>query len=436
MCSLVSLNIGTASLPSTAMAPKQMKRPSAARPKSRTARKAAKAEGVVPRAARPFALFVKKNSRLPKGSGKADYQDELRRLGTEWRSLSSADKDQYSQQSLKQFERQRRSYRAAGFSVRRPQCPSNADPGLREGPEEEDKVCEAGASDGSISFAFPGYFTIGTLGSGGHSTVMSVVCKETGRRCALKMFKNSHGAEDDMRVEVLIYERLAAEASPAQQALFPLFLGAHAADPYPYMILEQWGETVSDMVLRTGGRQDVCAHAIALQVRCAVRCLHSLKILHLDISAKNVLWLEGAQAAKLTDMGMAESLENPKVRFEMYTTEPYRPPEFFHAEGDLSQVMTPGCDIWSYGILLHHVTAGDYLMRPLRRQSSFSETIRQWMVSHRLLGQQSLQVVESGARLQARLQMSGVFGPCILRACAPKPKDPVLPDHGDFHFTN
>ena len=231
MCSLVSLNIGTASLPSTAMAPKQMKRPSAARPKSRTARKAAKAEGVVPRAARPFALFVKKNSRLPKGSGKADYQDELRRLGTEWRSLSSADKDQYSQQSLKQFERQRRSYRAAGFSVRRPQCPSNADPGLREGPEEEDKVCEAGASDGSISFAFPGYFTIGTLGSGGHSTVMSVVCKETGRRCALKMFKNSHGAEDDMRVEVLIYERLAAEASPAQQALFPLFLGVPCGRP-------------------------------------------------------------------------------------------------------------------------------------------------------------------------------------------------------------
>ena len=202
------------------------------------------------------------------------------------------------------------------------------------------------------------------------------------------------------------------------------------------MILEQWGETVSDMVLRTGGRQDVCADAIALQVRCAVRCLHSLKILHLDISAKNVLWLEGAQAAKLTDMGMAESLENPQARFEMYSTEPYRPPEFFHAEGDLSQVMTPACDIWSYGILLYHVTAGDYLMRPLRRQSSFSETIRQWMVSHPVLGKHCLEVAESGARLQARLEKAGVFGPCILRACAPKPEDRVLPDHGDFHFRN
>lgn len=63
--------------------------------KHAAARQAALKQGVVAKAARPFAMFVKCNYRVAKGQPPKQHQDEMRRLSQAWRSLGDKGKEAF-----------------------------------------------------------------------------------------------------------------------------------------------------------------------------------------------------------------------------------------------------------------------------------------------------------------------------------------------------
>ena len=87
--------------------------------------------------------------------------------------------------------------------------------------------------------------------------------------------------------------------------------------------------------------------AIATQLRRAIKALHDVEFLHLDIKPSNVLWVPQERALFLTDFGMAEHVSREKRRsvYDEYVTPPYRPPELWrtkgadHAQGALTKAV-------------------------------------------------------------------------------------------------
>ena len=136
------------------------------------------------------------------------------------------------------------------------------------------------------------------------------------------------------------------------------------------------------------------SRAIALQLKAAVRGLHSLQILHLDLKTSNVLWCVVRRELKLADFGMCEYIPGygPSIRFPMYVTASYRAPELWHtAQRNLSKWLGPAVDLWSFGCILYEVAVGKILMRPLRNNLRGCEnTIKEWCQQWQSL-QKSLQ---------------------------------------------
>ena len=102
-----------------------------ARPKRRpTVRMQAVAEGMAPRACRPFALFVKSNTRLRKGASKSEHIEEMKRLGKAWKQLPLAEQDEYRRKSQDLFREQRETLRMQGVRMR-------CRPAAEEPPQDE-----------------------------------------------------------------------------------------------------------------------------------------------------------------------------------------------------------------------------------------------------------------------------------------------------------
>ena len=79
--------------------------------KACTHRHVAVTEGVAPKARRPFALFVRENNEVEKGSSRLAFAAEMRRLGAMWASLPDADKAKYRERCLEEFAKQRQALR-------------------------------------------------------------------------------------------------------------------------------------------------------------------------------------------------------------------------------------------------------------------------------------------------------------------------------------
>ena len=104
--------------------------------------------------------------------------------------------------------------------------------------------------------------------------------------------------------------------------------------------------------------------AIATQLRRAIKALHDVEFLHLDIKPSNVLWVPNTRELFLTDFGMAEHVSREKRRsvllYNEYVTPQYRPPELWGAKGDdhIQGALTKAVDYWSFACVVLEVTVG------------------------------------------------------------------------------
>ncbi len=65
--------------------------------------------------------------------------------------------------------------------------------------------------------------------------------------------------------------------------------------------------------------------------------MHGAGLAHLDVKPANMVLDTARMSMRIIDMGMTEQWigeELPKLRYETYVTELYRPPELFHDDCD------------------------------------------------------------------------------------------------------
>src|SRR5439155_5868027 len=124
----------------------------------------------------------------------------------------------------------------------------------------------------------------------------------------------------------------------------------------PYIVLEYVpGETLKDIIRREGALQIAQAIAYAIEIARALGAAHERLIVHRDVKPQNVL-IGAEGGAKITDFGIARSLteEGLTMAGRVLGTTDYVSPE-----QALGQPVTGQSDLYSLGIVLYEMLAGE-----------------------------------------------------------------------------
>jgi serine/threonine protein kinase len=212
-----------------------------------------------------------------------------------------------------------------------------------------------------------------------------------------------------------MYSEIGSHETAKASRFFLNPVGFNVDSPMPWTAFPHGGLSLRECLQR-GRLDDVAAMAVTAQLVMAVGHLHRMGICHLDIKASNVLWSLDDSALKLVDMGMAERIPVTNPRFEVYVSEPYRPPEVWAAASRhmMLVALTPAVDVWSVGCLVFEVVSGKCLMEAIKR-TSIRAAVQLWCAAHARSDQQQLVSVQL-ARVHARWQR---FVACC---CAPAPE--------------
>ena len=400
----------------------------------KTVRAAVIRDGGAPKARKAFALFVKDYSRAEKGQPRSVFAAEMQRLGKQWRSLPQEEKKKYELLSRREFAEQQAALKMHGaYQAPRRSAKQQAARDQAEGASRMTKPLKANKL-GTYQLT-PTSSGTSTLGAGSYGKVMYAQ-GEDGRRFALKVFSKSDG-EEDLRQEASRYEHLQKTLQLEDQCWFPTLADSFPdAEPMPWFVLTFGGVSLAEVLQRRGAQPTAETWSMATQLRSALRALHKVELLHLDLKPSNILWCSELGQLKLTDFGLSEFVRkengkeaSPSPRFTCYVTANYRPPELFDAMPEaLSKLLTPAVDMWSWGCVVFEVASGVMLMSPINRCHSLKNTVRCWCSAWPYISKPAVTRAEHGQAeaaatwLRARAGRAGPWTRAVLGACSPDPK--------------
>ena len=192
------------------------------------------------------------------------------------------------------------------------------------------------------------------VGSGGMSSVYRALDRLLERNVALKILHPHYG--DDAEY----VERFRREARAVAQLSHPnivTVIDRGEADGRQFIVFEYIdGESLKQLVDRTGPLPARRAIELGLQVADALAFAHQAGLVHRDVKPQNVLVTEDGEA-KVTDFGIARSLDVEHGVTQTGTvlgTSNYLSPE--QARG---QTITPATDVYSLGVVLYELLTGE-----------------------------------------------------------------------------
>jgi serine/threonine protein kinase len=192
------------------------------------------------------------------------------------------------------------------------------------------------------------------VGTGGMSSVYRAVDTLLERNVALKILHPHYGDDPEY------VERFRREARSVAQLSHPnivTVIDRGEADGQQYIVFEYVdGESLKQLVDRTGPLPARRAVEFGLQVAEALAFAHNAGLVHRDVKPQNVLVTEDGEA-KVTDFGIARSLDVEHGVTQTGTvlgTSNYLSPE--QARG---QTVTPATDVYSLGVVLYELLTGE-----------------------------------------------------------------------------
>ena len=407
-----------------------------------TVRKAFVKQGVVPRARKPFAIFVQQNSKIPKGSSRSAFCKEMKRLGGLWQALSAEEKAEFTQQSNREFAEQRRSMFSNGLFFRKAkqegvQIPMPSDGSHAEGLPQDNNatVTLGGYTFSSKSKNF--------LGSGSYGQV-HLACSNDQVLRAVKVFFGQQRKANAVS-EAQAYGKLLASVASRDKHHFPDLIEDHSeSHSCPFIVLQYGGQALSHF-LKQGSDTKVPIMPVAVQLKKAISLVHAAGLLHLDVKPANLLWNEHEHLLKLCDFGMCEPREGEfEPRWNVYVTQAYRAPELFDADSSWTnqqfrEALHPAVDVWAYGCVIFEVATQTVLMAPVdRKEHGSRQMVREWCSlsskgvfdnllaraqgsGHRALGANLLLASKGSSALIARLHSlnSAAWLKVVLSCCHP-----------------
>jgi serine/threonine protein kinase/tetratricopeptide (TPR) repeat protein len=200
-----------------------------------------------------------------------------------------------------------------------------------------------------------GRFEMGSLiGQGGMGSVYQGVDRETGKSIAIKELRT-----DINDLTATVIERFEREAEALRRLNHPNIVQIVATveeGGRHYLILEYvQGGSLAQLIQRQPRLPVEQVVRIALDIADALTRAHRLKIIHRDIKPHNVLIAEDG-TLRLTDFGVAHLDDRSRLTQSgsMVGTYAYLSPEGCHGQ-DLDE----RADIWSFGVMLYEMLAGE-----------------------------------------------------------------------------
>ena len=96
--------------------------------------------------------------------------------------------------------------------------------------------------------------------------------------------------------------------------------------------------------------------SFAKQIATGMDHIHSMDIIHRDLTMSNVLLDFDCSTIKISDFGLAVSVKDAKqIEKEVAGSDEYIAPEMY-----LGGPITEKCDVWSFGVLLYCMLVGQY----------------------------------------------------------------------------
>jgi serine/threonine protein kinase len=240
-----------------------------------------------------------------------------------------------------------------------PTPPPDPDATLPPPPADPETLARAGdlprLDDSRLPRTFGRYRLEQRLGQGGMGTVYRALDTQLGRIVALKIPTLSGSSPETLRARFL------REAQSAASLSHPNICPVHdlgEIDGIPYLTMAFLeGDTLARH-LAARGKLDV-AEAIALvrKVALALEEAHSKGVVHRDLKPGNIL-LDHRGEPIVMDFGLArrsDSFLHLTQQGDLMGTPAYMPPE--QLAGDVA-AMGPGCDVWSLGVVLYELLAG------------------------------------------------------------------------------
>jgi hypothetical protein len=176
----------------------------------------------------------------------------------------------------------------------------------------------------------------------------------------LKVISERYLGDESARLRFLREARAAARLRHSNVASV-LHLG-RTGQNYFYAMEFVEGDTLENLIKRSGRLEVKLALEIAMQVAAGLAAVHKQKLVHRDIKPSNVtVSLEegGAVTAKIIDLGLAKSLDEPATQTAISTPGGFAgTPEFASPEQFAGVTVDIRSDLYSLGVTLWEMLTG------------------------------------------------------------------------------
>ncbi|HZF79081.1 MAG TPA: protein kinase [Rubrivivax sp.] len=203
------------------------------------------------------------------------------------------------------------------------------------------------------------------LGRGGMATVYRAHDPSIGREVAIKFLHASLAEDDECR------DRFLREARAAGGLSHPNIVIVHDVgeiEGRPYMAMELVdGMPLSEILEKTPQLLVRDAVLIGMQLGRALEYAHARGIVHRDIKPGNIMLLKDGQTIKVTDFGIAHMDDGGSMRTQVGAV--LGTPQYMSPEQALGEKIDGRTDLFSTGIVLYQMLAGD---RPFRGDSAIA----------------------------------------------------------------
>jgi hypothetical protein len=269
------------------------------------------------------------------------FHEHVKAMAPQWKRVTCEQKLPWLTQSQEEFNVlhvQRKQTASGGLKRRKSEVQTPCE--TKDDLARQVASCSAFGGRGLMLGNFTVRHSAPSLGAGRSGRVFQAVHTVTGQRAALKIFGRSPSALNSMQREVEIYQTLQAVSSQSEDSttstFFFLRLMASSATPVRWICLEDGGLSLR-VLMQTRRWSDDWMYPVANQLRMALQHMHRAGLVHLDVKPDNLVLDTARMCLRVIDMGMAEQWigDNlPRLRYETYVSEWYRPPELFHNDRD------------------------------------------------------------------------------------------------------
>jgi hypothetical protein len=190
------------------------------------------------------------------------------------------------------------------------------------------------------------------LGRGGMGVVLRALDPKLNRVVAIKVLAPELGAQ------VVSRKRFLREAQAAAAVSHPHVVTIHAVEEskLPYLVMECIvGRTLQQKIDQTGPLKLTEILRIGTQLAEGLAAAHKHGLVHRDIKPANILLENGVERVKITDFGLARSVDNTDIT---RTGEVSGTPQFMSPEQAQGQRVDHRSDLFSLGCVLYAMCTG------------------------------------------------------------------------------